>query len=228
MKTPIEVNTRPEFLKDWQAMFKRIFGERNKEFYTPAECLLHILEETRGIAKSLRREEDAEEMTERLATIFGWLVAVLNYLEIDMEDALWFKYPGICPYCFAKKNCFCISNEHKYDPDEVNLNHSRRDTKRMPRSLSKQQKLFKEIYGKVNAIMMRQQIWNHFMEELGEMSYELRHKNKQQLKEESADVLAWLIAFCIRIDVDLDEIVWHTYHGECNVCAKDVCECPYV
>lgn len=222
-------NKRPQNLPEWQDMFFNIYGERNKMLYTPESCLLHVVEELRGFAQWLRKERVGDVgVKDHIAVAFGWLLGFWNYIHVDVEEALWEKYPNVCPYCFQDAKCFCISEGLKYHPTVVKLNAFRHDTTNMPRSLFEWQEMHARLYGNVNKITAQYQVFSHFIEEIGEMSYEYRHKNNQALREESADVMMWLFAFCTRIDVNLDELVWHTYPAECNRCEKHVCECPYV
>ncbi len=74
------------------------------------------------------------------------------------------------------------------------------------------------------------QVWLHFHEEVGELSRAFRFKEKleENLREEVADSIAWLIAFCNKSSIDLGELIWQVYPGKCDVCQAKKCQCPKV
>lgn len=221
--------TRPQTLSECQQMFSSIFGERNKKLYTDKDCLLQVVENNARIAECLRKEEEngIQEIVELLPKTFAWLIALWNTKGLVIEDALWHKYPGVCPYCLRRQDCSCISKDLAYDP-ERNLNVFRRDHTLRPRTLAAWQERHGEIYGKMNKVKSRLQVWLHFVEEVGEVSVELRHERKEEFANESADALMWLFAFANRISASLDEATWRVYPYECDTCHKEQCECPYV
>lgn len=58
-----------------------------------------------------------------------------------------------------------------------------------------------------------------------EQSEELA-KLESNLREEFADVLAWLITIANIVDVDVSEAVTQKYGAGCPGCKKFVCDCP--
>ncbi|MBU3934916.1 hypothetical protein KKC00_03080 [Patescibacteria group bacterium] len=215
------MRNRPWSLRQFQEMFNLVYGDRNQEMYTPAELLLHIFEETAEIAESLRKE-DHNNVPTAIAHFFGWLVAFCNSQKIDLGGAIFAKYHGACPYCGKVKNCICISAETK--PGAWHKNKSAR----VPDSLSGWQVMFDQIYGRVNRVAGREKSWLHVHEELGELSRAFRLGQKRFLKDELADVFAWLIAFCNHLKINLDAVVYAAYPGKCDVCGKKQCKCPKV
>ena len=216
----IPMQKRQKPLKQWQAMLKRIFGEKNKRDSDSADLLLHVVEEASACAESLRKENGALESP--IAHMFSWLIAFATSLEIDMEEAVFQKYHGSCPYCGRKRNCICISSEKK--PSRWFRDRSAK----VPRSLAKWQRLFERIYGNVNKVAGREKIWLHLLEEIGDVSKAQRRKRMKTIKEELADVFAWLCSLSNLLGIDLDEIVSKTYPGKCDVCKKTTCICPLV
>ena len=64
-----------------------------------------------------------------------------------------------------------------------------------------------------------------FVEEVGELSRELRScENKERLREEFADVLAWLSTLASLADVDLEEAA-EKYSQGCPKCHQSPCVC---
>ena len=211
---------RQKSLRQWQMMFKEIYGEKNQRHYTPADLLLHVVEETSAIAESLRKEDGALETP--LAHLFSWLVVFTTSLRIDVEKAIFQKYQGLCPYCGRKRNCICISSEKK--PSQWFRDHS----VKVPSSLAEWQNFFNRIYGNVNKVTGRNKIWLHLLEEIGELSKAFRIKKRRVIREELADVFAWFFSFSNRLGLDLEKIVSQTYPGRCDVCRKTKCRCPMV
>lgn len=218
---------KPQTLKEWQRVFFLIYGERNTELYQPSDVLLHIVEEMAELAEALRKEHRAEVIT-NLPDVFAWLSSFCNIVAIDLEKAVWYKYPNLCPYCFQKKHCVCIAEELKYQADKGQLEKYRERKEEMPLTLDAWQKMFERIYGRVNKIKFQVQIWFHLWEEIGEVSKAFRLHQRKELEEELADCFAWLLAVSTKLQVSLAELTWQTYPGTCRVCHKERCQCPVV
>lgn len=63
------------------------------------------------------------------------------------------------------------------------------------------------------------------MEEVGELASALRGDDRENLKEEFADVLAWLFTIANVADVNLSEALAAKYGNGCPGCGKFECEC---
>lgn len=219
---------RPESLTEWQKMFSAIYKEHDNQFYETPHLLLRVVEEMSQMAEAIRKD-DLPALISKIPEVFCWLMAYYDRLDIDIEEALWKKYPGICPYCFRREKCLCITEDSKskYNPDNPKYKPFRRDRKKMPKSLKEWQLMFKKIYGNINRLESKKRLWFHFMEEIGEISREFRKNDRRHLEEECADGLAWLLPFCTKLEVDLDELTWNRYPWECDICHKEKCECKY-
>lgn len=64
------------------------------------------------------------------------------------------------------------------------------------------------------------------MEEVGELASALRGDDRQNLAEEFADVIAWLVTIANVADVDLAAALSAKYGSGCPGCARLVCVCP--
>ena len=67
-------------------------------------------------------------------------------------------------------------------------------------------------------------IW--FTEEVGELAEGVRKRDKQEIFEEAADVLAWLSTICSLSGIDLEEAALAKYGKGCPRCAAIPCACP--
>ena len=65
-----------------------------------------------------------------------------------------------------------------------------------------------------------------FTEEVGELAEGVRKRDVASIKEEAADVLAWLATLCSLSGVDLEEAALAKYGKGCPRCAAIPCACP--
>ena len=63
------------------------------------------------------------------------------------------------------------------------------------------------------------------VEEVGELAAALREGTREQIHEEFADVIAWLVTLANINDVDLTEALHGKYGDGCPGCGKLVCAC---
>ena len=67
-------------------------------------------------------------------------------------------------------------------------------------------------------------IW--LMEEVGELAEGVRLRDHASMKEEVADVLAWLCTVADLADIDVQEAVLAKYGKGCPRCKATPCQCP--
>jgi NTP pyrophosphatase (non-canonical NTP hydrolase) len=65
-----------------------------------------------------------------------------------------------------------------------------------------------------------------FTEEVGELAEAVRKRDRASIREEAADVLAWLATICSLSDVDLQAAALAKYGKGCPRCAAVPCACP--
>ena len=218
------MNKAESSLKSLQEMLHGIYDEHDRSLYSDPELLLRVNEEVSEIDELVRKEK-ISEITQKLPHLFVWLMAFIDRAGIDIAEALWDKYPGVCPYCLRAYDCMCISQDQEYDPGKSTLEIIRKDRKNIPQSLSDWQTMFKRIYGRVNGIQMLIQVWLHVSEEIGEISGAFRKKQNDNLREETADGMAWILSTATKLNVNLQDLVLSYYPGKCWTCGKEKCEC---
>jgi|GEM_PF-3352212 len=216
----LEMIKRPVTLGEFQKMVRIIYLLKDQRDYTLQDLLIHIQEEAAKIDEGLRKSSDNEQIN-ALPIFFCWFLSFCNMAGYNLEEVVWAKYQGICPYCGGEE-CFCKPKQKK--PDTWFKNPQGK----IPRSLPEWQEMFRRMYGKSNSELWPIQIWLHVHEELGEFSREFRLKNVPKSHEELADAFAWLMAYCNKMNVNLAELTWNTYPGICNVCRQEKCQCPKV
>lgn len=64
------------------------------------------------------------------------------------------------------------------------------------------------------------------VEEIGELSAALRKGDRENLQEEFADVLAWLVTIANVEGIDLSQAVAAKYGSGCPGCGELECVCP--
>ncbi len=64
------------------------------------------------------------------------------------------------------------------------------------------------------------------VEEVGELARALHYGEPESLREEFADVFAWLATLASIADIDLEEAVAERYGQGCPKCREIPCTCP--
>ncbi|MCS7097174.1 MAG: nucleotide pyrophosphohydrolase [Candidatus Methanomethylicia archaeon] len=67
-------------------------------------------------------------------------------------------------------------------------------------------------------------VW--FIEEVGELATAIKDKNRKNLENEFADVLAWLISLANLLDIDIEYAFISKYGNFCPRCKCTPCRCP--
>lgn len=87
------------------------------------------------------------------------------------------------------------------------------------------QRLIAGIYLEKDASRGRMGTYAWLVEEVGELSRALRKDDLESLREEFADVLAWLVSLANLCDVDMAEAAMKYARG-CPKCRSMPCKCP--
>jgi len=64
------------------------------------------------------------------------------------------------------------------------------------------------------------------VEEVEELGEAIKSGNIKDIKNEFADVIAWLASLANVVGVDLEKATLNKYDGKCPRCGKIPCECP--
>ena len=67
-------------------------------------------------------------------------------------------------------------------------------------------------------------IW--MLSEAGEVADAFLKDNREALRSEVADLLAWLLSFCNVVGIDLEDAVLAKYGCGCPNCGSKPCRCP--
>jgi len=214
---------QPQTVREFQEMNAYIYGKVNERYDDP-DLILRLLEEIAKIMEIARKDE-LEKLPSQLARTYSWWNAVGNRFGIDLQEALWVKYPGVCPYCLRGENCACAIEHPVISDREKTLRRLRMERDKDPKTLAGYQALHKRLYFLQNRRILVLHTAAHLGEEAGEISKEARHHNKKGLEDEMADVASWMFALANRCRIELAEEVWRQYPYECEKCHLAVCTC---
>lgn len=92
-------------------------------------------------------------------------------------------------------------------------------------NLSDFQSLIREMYLEKDLARGVDGTFMWLAEEMGELASALREGSPENLREEFADVLAWLTTIANVVDVDLSQAVIEKYGSGCPGCGSLVCRC---
>jgi NTP pyrophosphatase (non-canonical NTP hydrolase) len=91
---------------------KNLYFERDKNRGF-SKIFLWIVEEVGELAEALRKYQEQDENGDALkeieleiADVIAWIASLANVLDIDLEKALYEKYPLVCPKCHENP-CSC-------------------------------------------------------------------------------------------------------------------------
>ena len=231
---------RPQSAKEFQEMFRHIYHDLNTQQYKKDKDLIaRLIEEITKLMEHARKDRRML-FRAQLTNIFSWSMAVTNRLEINIQEALWYKYPGVCPYCLKEKDCICGTEHPIIKNKEIVLRRLRRERAgREPQTLTEYQTLHGRLYSWQHDRELPIVIAAHLVEEAGEVSYAHRHleiakKSKTRdywlnsVREEMSDVISWMFALANRLEFNLADVIWEYYPYECVKCHKGPCICEEI
>lgn len=220
----------------WEKAFKQIYFKKNEmEIARPEEYWLHILEKVGVLARDLRKRKYSE-IGEHLAHLFAWLCGFTNSQGITLSEAVWNRYPTVCPFCL-RGQCECqLPNHNLYKHGA--LEDLRR--KERPVTIEDWVQMFNKIYGPINRAMSREAVVFHLIEEIGEVAFYINTDRVEDYKDEVADVFAWIVAIIMNMGDErglnnFQETLYLIYRGpavegydymvRCHRCDRPSCIC---
>ena len=229
-------------LHQWQHKLGTMFGNVNVQ-RSPLETFARVTEMATGISRGAR-EEDRDVLKKFVPRFLAWLLGLSSQLGIDLEEAVYNSYPGVCPYCRLPEGCTCKLQKQKRErlssPDEIRLLQSNFPR---PTDLLEWVGMFSKVYNQINKNTGTMKMVGHFMEELGEVCEIVRfHLAKDDnlakwkvtltreqiellLRQELADLFAWYCGLAYALGVEIDADMKDIYQALCPECMKSVCEC---
>ena len=220
MATP----TRKRSLSAYQQLVKELYGPANERHYDVEGMLINVQRFSTRALKGIRKGEE-EKIQLNLAITTSWFLSLLNQLGIDLEKAVWHRFPYECSYCVS---CPCICKDKKINKRKrFKALHPRK-----PVTLEDLQKMFDQIYPMEKRTPEHAGI--HLAEEVGEFAeavFRFRGKHgKEELRNielEAADVFSCVMGVCNSLEFNFSKEVFGMFARGCHVCHKKPCECSY-
>lgn len=228
-------------LDDWYRITNRIFWNQNFQ-RDPSAIFSHLVEVIGGLSAlaSSKRKAGANPET-YIVKALAWWLALCGKLGVkSVEDLLWDKFPGVCPYCQELRHNPDVCTERKAaagGPPWAQLAIFASKNRR-PERLKKWQLMFSTIY----PAQQTEEYGPSFArltEELGELAEAVRvfRAEPGYLLSEAADVFAWLMHIQNIVDSrsgvplarrgDALEMAFaKAYPDCCTACGKRQCACP--
>ncbi|MDW8063293.1 MAG: MazG nucleotide pyrophosphohydrolase domain-containing protein [Candidatus Caldarchaeum sp.] len=95
--------------------------------------------------------------------------------------------------------------------------------------ISEAQKMLDELYGGRDRARGMERTFAWLVSEVGELAEAFtKNQGLQNMGEEAADLLAWLLSFCNVASVDLEKFFTAKYGSGCPRCSSKPCRCPVI
>ena len=93
-------------VSDFQNLMKELYFHQDTKRGTNG-TFLWLVEEIGELAKALKKKDiNKAEASDELADVIAWTCSLANLLDIDLEKALFSKYPNKCKKCNSNP-CKC-------------------------------------------------------------------------------------------------------------------------
>ena len=93
--------------------------------------------------------------------------------------------------------------------------------------LNDMQEMIKEIYIHHDSKRGVHKTYEWLLSEVHELGEAIKNNDIKGMKEEAADVLAWLLSLMNLVSIDLEKVFLEKYGDKCPRCRSKPCECRY-
>lgn len=227
-------------LSGWQSYLDEMYGEVNNQ-RDPLATFARVTEMATGFSRGVR-ENDDQLLRIFAPRFFAWLLGLASQLDVNVEEAVWRNYPGVCAYCRESQDCTCRleggEKERITEPSEIS---KLQEQHTKPGTLLEWVGMFDDIYCRVNENTGKDKMLGHYMEELGELSEMIRHfkyarqngadiflsehQARTMMEQELSDLFAWYCGLLSLTNTELDANIKRIYDPLCPVCNSKPCEC---
>jgi NTP pyrophosphatase (non-canonical NTP hydrolase) len=216
--------TRDTTIKKYQDFVNEVYGLSNDRYFSLWDMLSNVERFTMRGLKGIRKK-DFKKTKLNIIISLSWFSSLLNMLHIDLENAVWKRFPYLCSYCAM---CPCSCKERGIETRE----NIRIDNLKKPSTLEEYQIMFRKIYPPEKRTIEDAGI--HLVEELGEFSeavltYMGEHKDElfEDIITESADIFSCIISLFNSLSINLAKELSEMFSDNCHVCHKNPCECSF-
>ncbi|MFO8020284.1 MAG: MazG nucleotide pyrophosphohydrolase domain-containing protein [Promethearchaeia archaeon] len=92
-------------ISEFQELMKTLYFESDTSRGIP-ETYMWLVEEMGELSEAINNDFGKEKISEELADIIAWTCSLANLFDIDLEEALFEKYPNKCLKC-GSNPCVC-------------------------------------------------------------------------------------------------------------------------
>jgi NTP pyrophosphatase (non-canonical NTP hydrolase) len=89
------------------------------------------------------------------------------------------------------------------------------------------QNLIRQIYLTRDFQRGPDQTFLWLLEEVGELTRAYRRREEENVGQEMADVVAWLVSLANLLEIDLEAELLKKYPRKCPLCSSIPCSCPF-
>lgn len=211
-------------ITDFQDFISTVYSLPDDQLFSLSELVDNMERFTMRALKGIRKA-NIGKLQENLLISFSWCMAVCNRLHLNIEKALWRRFPMQCSYC-GKLPCAC-----KKEKIIERVKITRKSTLR-PNSLAGFQQMFAQIYPSKDRSLADAGV--HLAEECGEVSEAVlcflgQHTKRHflGLEDELADYLSCIFGVANSADILLAEELEKFYCNNCHVCHLAPCQCNF-
>jgi pyrimidine deaminase RibD-like protein/NTP pyrophosphatase (non-canonical NTP hydrolase) len=233
----------PEFIANnhgrpldvWYETVNRIYWSQNVR-RSPAELFGHLVETIGGVSLfETGKTKPGADPRAFVVKAISWWLALCGRLRVrSVEDMVWAKFPGACPYCQQTPHrADCKSSGESPDWNALRVIGA---TRTKPTGLGAWQLMFSEVYPETrNSPQGR--IYAHLSEELGELAEAVRVFDVAPglFLNEAPDVFAWIMQIQNSLDqnsettgANLERAFCTAFPDLCRYCAAETCQCPAI
>ena len=221
MKTSFGQN---QSICEFQKLIEDIYSLPDDRLFSLYDILSNIERFTMRAIKGIRKGNQ-EKIINNLLISFSWLAALSNRFHIDLEKAVWSRFPLICSYC-GKSPCAC-----KKEKIIKRVKITKRASQK-PSSLRDFQEMFNSIYPAKSRTLAIAGI--HLAEETGEVSESVNvflgeHKANQfeKITQELADWVSCMFGVANSAKIDITKELVKMFANNCHVCHQAPCVCKF-
>ncbi len=211
-------------VRQYQDFIMEVYGRPNDRHFDLWDMMSNVERFAMRALKGIRKG-DKEKTRINILISMSWFTSLMNRLHIDIEDAVWNRFPYLCSYC-ARCPCSCTDVK-----DDVREDVTVDDSKR-PATIGDFQSMFEMIYPSGKRTLDHAGV--HLAEEVGEFSesllaYRSGHKDEQfnDLVLEAADLFSHFFTVFNSMGCDIEEELSRMFSRNCHVCGKSPCECRF-
>ena len=211
-------------IKELQDFVLQVYGASNDRYFDTPDMLTNMQRFTMRGIKGIRKN-DAGKVKLNLLIAQSWFVSLMNRFHINLQEAVWKRFPYVCSYC---ANCPCVCKVQKIKTRKKIVSNRAKE----PKTLRALQQMFLNIYPPNTRTIEHAGI--HLAEELGELSeavwtYQGTRDQKAfgVIASEAADFFSCLMGAFNSLNISAAKELALLFSNNCHVCHKAPCRCPY-